>query len=145
MLPHLSLSLHLHKKIEPTVDFVSLNFDEKLSTYIFGTRGFIWIPTDQLILTSKIFFWYFIIYYFQDFKVDTFEYRLLREVSFRESSTKRYAGEHDSQIITTPSQGPIKAPQVVQKARSSKLSEGVDAVFSTKVSANPKPRVSRLQ
>lgn len=37
----------------------------------------------------------------EEFKVDTFEYRLLREVSFRESITRRYAGETDAQLITT--------------------------------------------
>lgn len=37
----------------------------------------------------------------EEFKVDTFEYRLLREVSFRESITRRYGGETDAQIITT--------------------------------------------
>ena len=81
---------------------------------------------------------------FQDFKVDTFEYRLLREVSFRESLTKRYTGEQDAQLTTTPTYGPIRPPQVVQKPRSSKLSEGTEAVFTTKITANPKPRVSVL-
>lgn len=37
----------------------------------------------------------------EEFKVDTFEYRLLREVSFRESITRRYGGETDAQLITS--------------------------------------------
>lgn len=82
----------------------------------------------------------------QDFKVDTFEYRILREVEFRESLTRRYAGESDSQISHTVERtlGPVSPPQISQKPRNSKLSEGTDATFQAKVSANPKPRVSAL-
>nr|XP_029725955.1 titin-like isoform X8 [Aedes albopictus] len=80
----------------------------------------------------------------EEFKVDTFEYRLLREVSFRESITRRYGGETDAQIITTVDRalGPPAPPQISQKPRNSKLVEGSDAVFSTRVSANPRPRLS---
>ncbi|XP_055645258.1 titin-like, partial [Toxorhynchites rutilus septentrionalis] len=80
----------------------------------------------------------------EEFRVDTFEYRLLREVSFRESITRRYAGETDAQLITTIDRalGPPAPPQISQKPRNSKLVEGADAVFSTRVSANPKPRLS---
>lgn len=80
----------------------------------------------------------------EEFKVDTFEYRLLREVSFRESITRRYGGETDAQLITTLDRalGPPAAPQISQKPRNSKLVEGSDAVFSTRVSANPRPRLS---
>ena len=83
---------------------------------------------------------------FQDFKVDTFEYRLLREVEFRESLTRRYVGEIDAQIVTTVdrSLGPVAPPQIAQKPRNSKLAEGSDAIFQAKVTANPKPRVSML-
>jgi hypothetical protein len=83
---------------------------------------------------------------FKDFKVDTFEYRLLREVEFRESLTRRYVGEMDAQIVTTVdrSLGPVAPPQIAQKPRNSKLAEGSDAIFQAKVTANPKPRVSRL-
>jgi hypothetical protein len=78
--------------------------------------------------------------------VDTFEYRLLREVEFRESLTRRYVGEIDAQIVTTVdrSLGPVAPPQIAQKPRNSKLAEGTDAVFQAKVTANPKPRVSIL-
>uniref|UniRef100_A0A182TG18 Ig-like domain-containing protein n=1 Tax=Anopheles melas TaxID=34690 RepID=A0A182TG18_9DIPT len=80
----------------------------------------------------------------EEFKVDTFEYRLLRETSYRESITRRYAGETDAQLITTVDRalGPATAPQIGQKPRNSKLSEGSDAVFSTRVLANPRPRLS---
>jgi hypothetical protein len=78
--------------------------------------------------------------------VDTFEYRLLREVEFRESLTRRYVGEIDSQIVTTVdrSLGPAAPPQIAQKPRNSKLAEGSDAIFQAKITANPKPRVSVL-
>lgn len=83
-------------------------------------------------------------YNFQDFKVDTFEYRLLREVSFRETVTRRFTNEVDTQMSTVidRSLGPPSAPQVHQKPRNSKLQEGSDAAFTIKVAANPKPRVS---
>ena len=80
----------------------------------------------------------------EEFKVDTFEYRLLREVSFRESITRRNVGEVDSQLSTEVdrSLGPAAPPQINQKPRNSKLVEGADAVFSTKVLANPRPRLT---
>jgi titin len=80
----------------------------------------------------------------EEFKVDIFEYRLLREVSFRESITRRYANESDFKLstIVDPKLGPASPPQVGQKPRNSKLVEGSDAVFTTKVSSNPKPRLT---
>lgn len=91
----------------------------------------------RLLLNFNIFF------LLQDFKVDTFEYRLLREVSFREIVTRRYVNEVDAQMSTTidRSLGPPSSPQVIQKPRNSKLQEGSDAVFAIKIAANPKPRV----
>lgn len=75
----------------------------------------------------------------EEFKVDTFEYRLLREVSFRESITKS-----DVQMSTSVERalGPPAPPQISQKPRNSKLLEGSDAVFSAKLSANPRPRLT---
>lgn len=80
----------------------------------------------------------------EDFKIDTFEYRLLREVSFRESITRRFVDESDTQISTVieRSLGPPAPPQISQKPRNSKLLEGSDAVFTAKLSANPKPRIT---
>ncbi|KAL1117095.1 hypothetical protein AAG570_004423, partial [Ranatra chinensis] len=80
----------------------------------------------------------------QDFKVDTFEYRLLREVSFRESLTRRFVGESDITLNTTVerSLGPPAPPKVHQKPRNSKLSEGSDATFVANIAANPKPRLT---
>ena len=71
---------------------------------------------------------------------------MLREVEFRESLTRRYVGESDTQIVTAVdrSLGPVAPPQIAQKPRNSKLAEGSDAVFQAKVTANPKPRVSFL-
>lgn len=79
----------------------------------------------------------------EEFKVDTFEYRLLREVHFREQITTRYAGETDSQLSQVVERsGPVAPPLIQVKPRNSKLVEGSDAVFSMKVVANPKPRMS---
>ncbi|EEB18956.1 conserved hypothetical protein [Pediculus humanus corporis] len=80
----------------------------------------------------------------EDFKVDTFEYRILREVVFRNSLTRRYQGESDAQISQTVdmSLGPAASPQFSQKPRNSKLGEGTDATFQAKVSANPRPRLT---
>lgn len=77
----------------------------------------------------------------EDFKVDTFEYRLLREVEFRQAITRRVAGEADAELPVQPNAGPIAPPQIAQKARNSKLLEGSDATFSTKITGNPSPRV----
>lgn len=76
--------------------------------------------------------------------MDTFEYRLLREKEFRQSITRREAGEADAEIPAQPTSGPITPPQISQKARNSKLLEGSDATFTAKISANPAPRVSRF-
>lgn len=80
----------------------------------------------------------------EDFKVDTFEYRLLREVSFRESITRRSTTETDVHLSTQVERnlGPPAPPQIAQKPRNSKLLEGSDAVFTAKISANPKPRLT---
>lgn len=80
----------------------------------------------------------------EEFKVDTFEYRLLREVSFRETITRRYAGEKDMHINNQldHNMGPPAPPQISQKPRNSKLVEGSDAIFSAKVGANPRPRLT---
>jgi titin len=80
----------------------------------------------------------------EEFKVDTFEYRLLREVQFREQITHRYAGESDTQLSTVVDRalGPVAPPLIQVKPRNSKLIEGTDAVFSMKVASNPKPRMS---
>lgn len=80
----------------------------------------------------------------EEFKVDTFEYRILRETSFRESVTRRNIGEHDSQLNyeVDRSLGPAAPPQLQQKPRNSKLVEGSDASFSARVAANPRPRLT---
>lgn len=79
----------------------------------------------------------------KDFKVDTFEYRLLREVSFRQSVTKRYLGEEDVKFTSSAHQGPVVAPQVLQKPRNSKLVEGSNATFTVKVSTAKDTRVKK--
>lgn len=80
----------------------------------------------------------------EEFKVDTFEYRLLREVSFRESITRRNYGEQDSQLTFEVDRnlGPAAPPQISQKPRNSKLIEGSEATFTANVAANPKPRLT---
>lgn len=79
-------------------------------------------------------------------QVDTFEYRLLRETEFRESITRRTVTETDSQIssVIDRSLGPVAPPQISQKPRNSKLVEGSEAVFTAKVSGNPKGRVKSI-
>ena len=71
--------------------------------------------------------------YDADFKVDTFEYRLLREVEFRESLTRRSQSdetetetETDFEQLTTP----LAPPQLVQQPRNTKLQQGSDATFT---------------
>lgn len=80
----------------------------------------------------------------EEFKVDTFEYRLLREVHFREQITLRYAGETDTQLssVVDRSLGPASPPLIQVKPRNSKLIEGSDANFTMKVAGNPKVRLS---
>lgn len=80
----------------------------------------------------------------EEFKVDTFEYRILREVSFRESLTRRNFGEQDAQLSYEVDRnlGPATPPQISQKPRNSKLVEGSDAVFTAKVGSNPRPRLT---
>lgn len=80
----------------------------------------------------------------EEFRVDTFEYRLLREVSYREAITRRSTYEHDYYLCQEldRSMGPAHAPQIAQKPRNSKLIEGSDAVFTAKVGSNPKPRLT---
>lgn len=80
----------------------------------------------------------------EEFKVDTFEYRLLREVHFREQITRRYSGEFDAQLSTVVDRalGPASPPLIQVKPRNSKLVEGSDAIFTMKVVGNPKVRLS---
>lgn len=80
----------------------------------------------------------------EEFKVDTFEYRLLREVHFREQITRRYSGEFDQQLSTVIDRalGPASPPLIQVKPRNSKLVEGSDATFTMKVVGNPKVRLS---
>lgn len=73
--------------------------------------------------------------YEADFKVDTFEYRLLREVEFREAVTRRSAlelqteteteTETDFEQLTTP----LAPPQLAQQPRNTKQQQGADATF----------------
>jgi len=82
------------------------------------------------------------------FKVDTFEYRLLREVEFRESVTRRSQmelqteteteTETDFEQLTTP----LAPPQLVQQPRNTKLQPGADATFTAKLRGNPKPKLT---
>lgn len=80
----------------------------------------------------------------EEFKVDTFEYRILREVSFRESLTRRNFGEQDSQLTYEVDRnlGPAAPPQISTKPRNSKLAEGSDAILTATVGANPRPRLT---
>lgn len=59
----------------------------------------------------------------EEFKVDTFEYRILRETSFRESVTRRNVGESDTQLSYEVDRnlGPAAPPRIAQQVRNSKV------------------------
>jgi hypothetical protein len=59
-----------------------------------------------------------------DFRVDSFEYRLLHELEYRKTVT-------DSTSVST------SPPKLVQKPRNTKLIEGATAVFTVKHEGNP--------
>lgn len=71
-----------------------------------------------------------------DFKADTFEYRLLREVSFRESLTQK------NRVNVEKTPGPATPPKIYQKPRNSKLQESSDAQFSVQLQGNPRPYIT---
>lgn len=75
----------------------------------------------------------------ESFRVDTFEYRLLHEVEFRQSLTVRLAGELE--VEQGAIQGPPQAPQLQQKPRSTKVADGGNATFTVKINGYPTPRV----
>lgn len=75
----------------------------------------------------------------ESFRVDTFEYRLLHEVEFRQALTVRMAGEQVEEVGAI--QGPPQAPQLQQKPRSTKVGAGSNATFTVSVSGYPTPRV----
>lgn len=78
----------------------------------------------------------------ESFRVDTFEYRLLHEVEFRRSLTITVAGELEVDLGAI--QGPPQAPQLQQKPRSTKVSDGGNATFTVNVNGYPTPRVRLL-
>ena len=79
--------------------------------------------------------------YEADFKVDTFEYRLLREVEFRESVTRRSQLELQAEQTTDTETevefdqltSPIAPPKLVQQPRNTKQQEGADAIFQVSI------------
>lgn len=78
----------------------------------------------------------------ESFRVDTFEYRLLHEVEFRRSLTMYMVGEQEVDLGAI--QGPPQAPQLQQKPRSTKVTDGGNATFTVRVSGHPSPRVSSV-
>ena len=77
----------------------------------------------------------------QMFRVDTFEYRLLHEVEFRQAITQRTASEQDVNF-SVPVQGAPQAPQLQQKPRATKVGQGNNATFTAVINANPGARVT---
>ncbi|XP_022243271.1 titin-like [Limulus polyphemus] len=73
------------------------------------------------------------------FRVDTFEYRLLREEEFRKSLIVRRHGEP---IPALDRSRPPSAPQLLQRPRNSKLVEGADATFQVQIGGNPQPQIT---
>ncbi|XP_054706308.1 titin-like isoform X2 [Uloborus diversus] len=79
----------------------------------------------------------------ESFRVDTFEYRLLREVEFRESLFRRLPGEEaPEKPVPLDKAQPPSAPQILARPRNSKLLEGSEATFQAKISGNPKPKIT---
>ena len=79
--------------------------------------------------------------------MDTFEYRLIRETEFRESLTRRYAGETETETeVETETEsrhpGPLSPPQVQTKPRATKVAQNGDASFQARLVGNPKPKVT---
>ncbi|XP_022670614.1 titin-like isoform X6 [Varroa destructor] len=80
----------------------------------------------------------------QAFRVDTFEYRLLREDEFRESLMKINIEETDVTEYreVVHKSRPLAPPQVQGRPRNSKLLAGSDATFQVRVPGNPDPRIT---
>ncbi|RWS20629.1 titin-like isoform X1, partial [Leptotrombidium deliense] len=79
----------------------------------------------------------------ESFRIDTFEYRLLREIEYRQTLIRQYSGQNEiweQQRPAVPNE-PITAPQLKQKPRNSKLIEGKDATFQVQVISNPPPKL----
>lgn len=66
------------------------------------------------------------------FKVDTFEYRLMREIEYRQNLTRKYQDDPDVYVISPPNTAP-GPPRVIQKPKNSKVTEGGAAQFFVKV------------
>lgn len=76
----------------------------------------------------------------QTFRIEIFENRLLRDVQFREILICQYEQfvhiDKSEQLIQGKQ---LTAPQVLQKARNSKILEGSNATFQVKIAGNPMP------
>ncbi|CAG0890532.1 unnamed protein product [Cyprideis torosa] len=77
----------------------------------------------------------------EEFRVDTFEYHLLRDSEFRERKLQRGPTEPE-EPPSKPLPGPIMPPDLQTKPRASKVLEGSDATFQAKIRGNPKPKVT---
>ncbi|RWS09309.1 titin-like isoform X1, partial [Dinothrombium tinctorium] len=78
----------------------------------------------------------------ETFRIDTFEYRLLREEEFRQTVIRQYTSKYEvweQERPAIPNQ-PLSAPQVLQKPRNSKLVEGSEATFQARLTSNPPPK-----
>ncbi|XP_043190339.1 titin-like isoform X4 [Amphibalanus amphitrite] len=77
----------------------------------------------------------------EEFRVDTFEYRLIRESEFREALTRRQPGEPEV-VVSARRPGPLSPPQLQGKPRASKVQEGGSATFQARLAGNPPPRIT---
>jgi hypothetical protein len=66
------------------------------------------------------------------FKIDTFEYRMLREIEYRHNLTRKYQDDPDVYVISPQSTVP-GPPRVLQKPRDCKISVGGTAQFFIRV------------
>lgn len=79
---------------------------------------------------------------YQDFPIETFEYRILNEISFRHMMTQTIEGEqlYDPNAVHDPNRPP-EAPTVVEKQQNQQRAAGEDVTFQALLSGNPRPRV----
>ena len=82
---------------------------------------------------------------FQEFKVSSFEQRLMQEIEYREGKV-RLASETETEYDTDQPEEKVSAtqayaPQIHQSLKDFRLMEGSDATFVCKVTGRPRPKV----
>ena len=78
----------------------------------------------------------------QEFKVSTFEQRLMKTVTVREGKVKIFSETETEYETDAPEGDASQAPEIVQPLKDFRLMEGNDVTFVAKVIGNPRPKVS---